>query len=101
MNAMSESVRSPLLGQVVVLVSEAALLTGAGIVGGVLAFYGALLVARPSIDSRFGLDIGMDVPSPSAIAMLLAIFASGVVAGLLPALKAYRLSLADGMMVRT
>ena len=38
---------------------------------------------------------------PRDLAALAAILAGGVLAGLLPAWRAYRLSLADGMTVRT
>jgi putative ABC transport system permease protein len=83
------------------LVSEAGLLTTFGVAIGTLLLYGALLVLRPLIDSTYGINIAVDPPSWSEIATLLAIIGAGFVAGLLPAIRAYRLSLADGMTVRT
>jgi putative ABC transport system permease protein len=40
-------------------------------------------------------------PSGYELSLLAAILVAGLLAGLLPALRAYKLSLADGMMVRT
>ncbi len=83
------------------LVTEAALLVGAGIVMGIAGLYCALLGLQPLIDRWFGLYIPVTLPTAYEWSLLGAILAGGIVAGLLPALRAYRLSLADGMMVRT
>jgi putative ABC transport system permease protein len=83
------------------LVSEATILTGAGIVVGMLGLYAALTLARPLIDSRFGIHLGIQLPSQTDALLLIAILLGGFVAGFLPAYRAYRMSLADGMMVRT
>jgi putative ABC transport system permease protein len=83
------------------LVGEATLLTVAGIVIGTAALYAVLGVARPLVDRRFGIDIGVQPPSTSDALLLLAILIGGMAAGFLPAYWAYRMSLANGMMVRT
>ena len=83
------------------LVGEATLLTVAGIAIGTAALYAVLVVARPLIDRQFGIDIGIQPPSSTDARLLLAILIGGMVAGFLPAYRAYRMSLADGMMVRT
>lgn len=83
------------------LVSEAGILTVLGICVGTFAMYAALLVVRPLIDSRFGIYLPVDPPSPTELQLLGVILLGGLLAGLLPALRAYRISLADGMMVRT
>jgi putative ABC transport system permease protein len=83
------------------LVTEAGLLVLAGIVLGVIGLYLALLGLQPVIDKWFGLYIPLAAPSSYEWSLLSGILAAGIVAGLLPAFRAYRLSLADGMMVRT
>ena len=83
------------------LVSEAGLLTLIGVGLGVLALYAALWILRPLIDNAYGLLLDIDAPSVAEWEMLGVIVLAGLLAGLLPAFRAYRLSLADGMMVRT
>lgn len=83
------------------LLAEAGALTLAGIVIGPALLYLALAALRPYIDAAWGLHLSIDPPGLTEISMLGAILLAGLVAGLLPALRAYRLSLADGMTVRT
>ncbi len=83
------------------LVAEAGLITAAGVVLGTALTYVGLIVAQPLIDRGWGLHIPISSPSEREWMMLGAILAGGLVAGLLPALRAYRMSLADGMTVRT
>ncbi|MGI9450988.1 MAG: ABC transporter permease [Geminicoccaceae bacterium] len=83
------------------LVTEAGLLGLVGTVLGVILLYLALLIVRPIVDSEFGLYLEIDGLTSREWLLLGAIIVAGLLAGLLPALRAYRLSLADGMMVRT
>ena len=84
------------------LLAEAALLVAAGAALGVAVTYGALAVLQPLIDKRYGLYLEIGAARTLRdLAALAAILLGGVVAGLLPAWRAYRLSLADGMTVRT
>ena len=83
------------------LLAEAALLVGAGAALGVVLTYGALAVLQPLIDRWYGLYLSIGLPDLRDLAALAAILVGGVVAGLLPAWRAYRYSLADGMTVRT
>jgi len=83
------------------LLAEAGALTLAGIVIGPALLYLALALLRPYIDATWGLHLAIDPPSLTELSMLGAIFLAGILAGLLPALRAYRMSLADGMTVRT
>jgi len=82
------------------LLSEALLLTIGGVVFGCLALYATLFAIRGYIDAEFGLYLAVDPPSMREWGTLLIIVFGGLIAGLLPALRAYRLSLADGMLVR-
>ncbi|MGE0700887.1 MAG: ABC transporter permease, partial [Hyphomicrobiaceae bacterium] len=83
------------------LTAEAGMLTLAGVLLGIAGTYLGLLVARPWVDRVYGLHLAIDPPTWGEIGTLAAVVAAGIVAGLLPALRAYRLSLADGMTVRT
>ncbi|HWE19203.1 MAG TPA: ABC transporter permease [Hyphomicrobiaceae bacterium] len=83
------------------LMAEAGLLTAAGVALGILLLYAALLLARPYVDAAYGLNLPIGPLKPEAWATLGAIVLGGCAAGFLPALRAYRLSLADGMTVRT
>jgi putative ABC transport system permease protein len=83
------------------LMAEAGVLTAAGVVLGVVLLYAALFLARPYADAAYGLNLPIGPLKPEAWATLGAIVVAGCAAGLLPALRAYRLSLADGMTVRT
>jgi putative ABC transport system permease protein len=82
------------------LTTEAGLLTLAGVLLGVLLFYAALVGLQPWIDRVYGLHLSIDTPVASELVTLGAIMVAGIAAGLVPALRAYRLSVADGMTVR-
>ena len=83
------------------LVSEAGILTLAGVIVGVVLTYILLFALRPMIDNTYGLYLEIAAPSSPELMALAAIAIGGVVAGLLPALRAYQHSLADGMTVRS
>ena len=83
------------------LVAEASILTVAGVAIGALATYVLLLAARPAVEAAYGLYLDVAAPTPRELWGIAAIVVGGALAGLLPAWRAYRLSLADGMMVRT
>ena len=82
------------------LVAEAGVLVGAGIVLGFVILYAAVLLLQPYVDASYGLHLPIERPKAAELATLGAIAVAGCLAGLLPALRAYRLSLADGMTVR-
>ena len=82
------------------LVSEAAVLVIAGVAGGAALLYAALFVLQPFIDKAYGLYIPLNPPTSYELELLAGIVVAGIVAGLVPAVRAYRLSLSDGMMVR-
>jgi putative ABC transport system permease protein len=83
------------------LMAEAGILTLAGILLGIVLLYLALLLLQPYVDTNYGLHLPVEPPKPAELAMLGMIGVAGCMAGLLPAVRAYRLSLADGMTVRT
>ncbi len=83
------------------LTAEAGLLTLAGVVLGAVLLYMAIIVVQPLVDRLYGLHLAIEAPKLAEVQMLAAIVLAGFLAGLLPALRAYRLSVADGMTVRT
>ncbi|MFT5508948.1 MAG: putative ABC transport system permease protein [Hyphomicrobiaceae bacterium] len=83
------------------LVSEAVMLCTAGVLLGLAATYALLYALRPLIDDWYGLHLGIEPPATHEWLVLLGIVVAGGLAGLLPALRAYKQSLADGMMVKS
>ncbi len=83
------------------LVAEAGFLGVSGVLLGMALLYIGLFVAQPIINQRFGLYIPIDPPALNELLILLGIAGAGLVAGAIPALRAYLNSLADGIVVRT
>jgi putative ABC transport system permease protein len=83
------------------LVLEAVLIAATGAVLGLAIVYAGLLVAQPFVDSAFGLWLPIEAPSLRELWVLTGVIAAGAIVSLVPAMRAYRLSLADGMMVKT
>lgn len=82
------------------LVLEAMLMAAVGATLGIALLYAGLAGARPLIDASFGIWLPLDPPSAREIWVLGSVICSAALVSLLPALRAYRLSLADGMIVR-
>ncbi|MDW4498856.1 ABC transporter permease [Sulfitobacter sp. D35] len=82
------------------LVLEAVLMAAAGAALGLGLLYLGLTVARPWVDAAFGLWLPIDAPTVREAWVLASVITAAALASLIPALRAYRLSLADGMMVR-
>ncbi len=99
--AILRSVGATPLTILALLVTEAGVLTFLGVALGTVLLYGALILLQPFIDRTYGLHIPIELPAQAQLFVLAAIVIAGFAAGLLPALRAYRLSLADGMTVRT
>jgi putative ABC transport system permease protein len=83
------------------LVTEAGLLAFAGTLVGTGLSYGLLLAARPLIASRFGVDIAVRPPTIQDLSILCTIIVAALVVGAIPALRAYRNTLSDGLQLRT
>ncbi|MDH3579626.1 MAG: ABC transporter permease [Hyphomicrobiales bacterium] len=83
------------------LMTEAGLLSLCGVLLGVTLLYAGLFLARPLADEMFGLYLPISFLSQRELLILLAVVGSGTGVCLLPAWRAYRMSLADGMTVRS
>ena len=82
------------------LVLEAPLMAAIGAVLGLALVYAALAVAQPIVDSAVGLWLPIDPPTVGEAVVLASVIVAAGGASLLPALRAYRLSLSDGMLPR-
>ena len=84
----------------VLLTTEAALYTLVGCLLGVGLLYTTLLVGRPIVEREFGLFIAISGLSSYDLTLLGLVVGAGMVMGVVPAYRAYRNTLADGMTVR-
>jgi len=82
------------------LLSEALLLAAAGVLLGVAVFYAMLLAGQPFLENRFGLFLSINMLSAREYAMLGGVLAGALLMGAVPAYRAYRLSLADGLSMK-
>jgi putative ABC transport system permease protein len=84
----------------VLMLSECGLLAAGGVAVGVLLTYAGLLLARPALQDRLGLFIPIEPPSVLAVAMLGGVILCAFLVGLVPAVRAYRTTLSDGLQIR-
>jgi putative ABC transport system permease protein len=82
------------------IVTEAAVLTAAGLILGLVLLTVATFVTDPILSARFGLRLGLNVFGARELATLFLIFCAGLLASLIPAVRVYRMTLADGLSVR-
>jgi putative ABC transport system permease protein len=85
---------------VLLLVLESGLLGLAGAITGVGLVYALLALLKGFVESTFGLYLPIQPPTGTAWAYLAAVVVASFLIGLIPAIKAYRNSLADGLSVR-
>lgn len=82
------------------LVSEAFLLTVVGIACGVGLLYGAMLVLAPWVETQFGVVIQIGAPSMVEWQRMGIVLLASILISLIPAWRAYRHSLADGLTIK-
>jgi putative ABC transport system permease protein len=83
------------------LVFEAMVITSVGAFLGLALLYIGLIIAQPIVDNAFGLWLPIDAPAMREVLVILGVLCSGVIVSLVPAVRAYRISVAEGMMVKT
>jgi len=83
------------------LVIEAMVMAAVGALLGLVLLYAGLVVAQPILDSAYGLWLPIEPPTLREVWVILAVICAGAIVSLIPAFRAYRMSVADGMMVRT
>ncbi|MFK7852584.1 MAG: ABC transporter permease [Granulosicoccus sp.] len=79
---------------------ESTVLTLGGLLAGLLLHYILTGIGSVFLQQNFGLSAALGLPTTSDWAILLTIAIAGSIAGTLPALQAYRKSLADGLSQR-
>lgn len=82
------------------LILEASALTAVGIIVGTLCLYGLLAVIGPIIAQNYGIQLPLIGLSQYELLLLGAVQLSGTVIGIIPAIRAYKQSLSDGMTIR-
>ncbi len=83
------------------LVLEAMVMAAVGALLGLAFLYLGLIIAQPILDSTFGLWLPIDAPSLREMWVIIGVIAAGAIVSMVPALRAYKMSVADGMMVKT
>lgn len=82
------------------LVSETLLLTLVGILLGVAMLYGAIFALAPWIQASFGVVVELGGISAAEWLRMGIVLAAGLLISLIPAWRAYRNSLTDGLSMR-
>lgn len=82
------------------IIGESLFLTLAAVLLGLSLVYGGLLIAQPLIEGSLGLYLELDWPTAREVYLLGAVGLLGLLTGLIPALRIYRYSVTDGMMIR-
>jgi putative ABC transport system permease protein len=98
--AILRSVGARPLDVFALIVGEAGLVTLAGILLGVAFLYTLLVTAQPLITARLGIFIAVDGLAAYELLLLGIVCLAGLLIGLVPGYRIYRISLVDGMMVR-
>lgn len=82
------------------LILEAFSLAAAGVGLGLALLYAGIAASRGWLRTQYGLDLPMAAPSLYEWQLLGAILAAALLMGVIPALRAYRQSLSDGLSIR-
>jgi putative ABC transport system permease protein len=82
------------------LVLESGLLALVGSLLGIALVYGLVVVLQPLIEGQFGLYLPVKALTATENFYVAAVVIAGLVVGLIPAWKAYRNALSDGLSVR-
>jgi putative ABC transport system permease protein len=82
------------------IMGEAFALTTIGVLTGVALLYALLFLTRQLIEYRFGIHLAQTGLSAHELMLLGLVLLAGLLVGILPSYRAYRLSLADGLSIR-
>jgi putative ABC transport system permease protein len=87
-------------GIIFLLVLESGLLTLVGTVLGIGLLYGLVVLLQPVVEQQFGLHIPIEALTSTEYTYVAGVLFAGVIIGFVPAWKAYRNALTDGLCVR-
>jgi putative ABC transport system permease protein len=82
------------------MIFEAGLTSAIGVCAGAALTYGLLLATRPILHSRFGIFVEPRALSGTELSILGAVILAALLMGLVPAARAYRNTLSDGLQLR-
>ncbi|OMO23777.1 ABC transporter permease [Vibrio lentus] len=82
------------------LISEASALTFLGITLGVAVLFALIAVVAPIVQQSYGINISISAITPHEWKLLILVQVAGIIIGFIPAFRAYRQSLSDGMTIR-
>lgn len=88
-------------GIMLLLLLEGGTLSVLGVALGWASAWVSLLAAQNMVQSRWGIHLSIGWPSESQGMLMLGVALAGLLASLLPAWRAYRLSLSDGLSPKT
>jgi putative ABC transport system permease protein len=98
--AVLRAVGAGLRHVVALLAIEGALVTLLGVAIGIVLSVLGIVLLSPWLQSQFGLPLRLSAPTLDEGLLLAGLLAAGWLASLLPGIRAYRLSLADGLSPR-
>ena len=98
--AVLRAVGASLRHVLALLALEGAMVTLLGVALGVLAAALGIALLSPWLQAQFGLTLALSEPTLNEWALLAGLLVAGWLASLLPGVRAYRLSLADGLSPR-
>ncbi|UPR57823.1 FtsX-like permease family protein [Vibrio sp. ED004] len=82
------------------LISEASALTFLGITLGVAVLFALIAAVAPIVQQSYGINISISAITPHEWKLLMLVQVAGIIIGFIPAFRAYRQSLSDGMTIR-
>ncbi|MCB5359790.1 ABC transporter permease [Vibrio lentus] len=82
------------------LISEASALTFLGITLGIAVLFALIAVVAPIVQQSYGINISISAITPHEWKLLILVQVAGIIIGFIPAFRAYRQSLSDGMTIR-
>ena len=82
---------------IALFVLESTLISAAGAALGVAAAYGLLLAVRTPVENHYGIPLAMVGISARIVYCMAAVVGAGALLGLIPAFRAYRNALVDGL----
>jgi putative ABC transport system permease protein len=82
------------------MVAEAGMLAVSGVLVGILLTYLVLFSGRSVLVRQFGIDVSITLPSAYDLGILAGVVLAALAIGLLPAVRAYRRTLSDGLQIR-
>jgi len=80
--------------------SEAAALTVVGVVAGIVLLNLAIVVGREYAAAQFGIQIPLALPTSADAQLLIYVVVAATAIGLVPAVRAYKMVLADGLSMK-